>query len=54
MEGWTVESFCDPLAGVCYHGDEDPLCSGVSDMTRYDEMEDRADGRPVWCFGKSD
>ena len=49
MPGWTVQSYCDEEAGICYHGDVDERCENIAEGARYVGMESRLDGSLTFC-----
>lgn len=50
VSDWTIQGLCDVQTGLCYHGDYDEQCRDIPDFQRYDEMENRADGRETFCI----
>jgi len=49
---WTVSSYCDEEQGVCYRGNDDPLCEGVPNLNPYPGMEPNrvGGGQAPYCW----
>lgn len=48
VPGWTVASHCNKDIKVCYHGDWDPMCTGISDLGSYEGIEE-IHGQRAFC-----
>ena len=50
ISGWAVESFCDEVTGICYHGEEDQQCIGIADRDYYPDSSSAEGVRRPFCW----